>query len=109
MADKFIPNGDVAFQQMAGSFSRYIAEDPQRFAVTQADSDALAAAFANFSAALVSCRTGGTRSQHTTRAKDNARAEVERMIRRLALLIRANEAVDGQAKFLLKLRERQSR
>ena len=106
MAEKFIPNGDVAFDMMAYHFAQHIAQEPGRFAVSREDSDALSAAVAAYRAALQAARAPGTRSQGATYAKEQARAEAERHIRRLANLIRHNDAVDAQAKFALKLRER---
>lgn len=105
MADKFIPNGDMNFKVMADAFARCIARDPARFAVTQADAEALSQAVEKYRAAFQAAG-GGSRSRQTTRAKDEAREQAERIIRRLANLIRASESVDAPAKFELNLRER---
>lgn len=105
MSDKFIPNGDFDFAMMAEQFARSIASDPARFAVTQLDADALSTAVVNFRAALNAAR-GGSRSAVATRAKDEARESAERMVRRLAQVIRANDKIDAASKVLLSLRER---
>ncbi len=105
MSGKFIPNGDFDFAMMAESFARSIAKDPARFAVTQLDADALSVAVVNFRAALNAAR-GGSRSAVATRAKDEARESAERIVRRLAQVIRANDKIDAASKVLLSLRER---
>jgi len=106
MGEKFIPNGDVAFDQMAHNFAQDIAREPERFAIAQEDSDALSAAVAAYRAAFRAARAPISRSPRATRAKAEARAEAERHIRRLANMIRHNDAVDARAKHALKLRAR---
>jgi len=54
-------------------------------------------------------RSRGTARLCTTRAKDQARADAECIVRRLANTIRANDRVDAQARFDLGLRERATR
>jgi len=106
MADKFIPNGDMDFVMMAEKFARTIANEPARFTVTQADSDALSEAVVRYRTALNAARSGASRSPRTTRAKDSAREDAERHIRRLAHVIRVSEGVDSVAKASLNLRQR---
>lgn len=106
MGRKFIPNGDLDFLTMADVFARTIAGDPAQFAVAQKDSEALSAAVTAYRDALNVARMGGARSQVATRAKDEARADAERLIRRFANLIRANDEVDAAAKRSLQLGER---
>lgn len=76
MSKKFIPNADPEFSDMAFVFARTIAKDPQRFLVSQEDSDALTLAVRKFEDALQACR-GGQRSTAATRAKEIARDEAE--------------------------------
>jgi hypothetical protein len=109
MGGKFIPNSDIMFREMAGAFARIIAEDPARFAVAAGDSESLSAAVKLYQESLQATRSGGARSQHTTRAKNDARREAERLIRQVANQIRANVSVDAQAKFALNLHERSAR
>src|SRR5580692_2701299 len=105
MSDKFIPNGDFDFAVMAENFARHIAGEPVTFAVTQLEADALSAAVVNFRAALNAAR-GGLRSAAATRTKDEARQAAERIVRRMAQGIRANDKIAAAAKVLLNLRER---
>lgn len=105
MSKKFIPNADPEFSDMAFVFARTIAKDPQRFLVSQEDSDALTLAVRKFEDALQACR-GGQRSTAATRAKEIARDEAEQIIRRLASLIRASRTINPIDKMNLGLRER---
>jgi hypothetical protein len=106
MNKKFIPNGDLDFARMAEQFARGIARDPARFAVSQEDAQLLVAAAQTFRAALTTAHAGGARSQVATREKEHARVAAEEIIRRIARLIRANDAVDATARFELGMRER---
>src|SRR5262245_56279433 len=108
MSKKFIPNGDLDFVRMAESFTRSIADDPQRFEVTRADAEELSAVVARFAAAVQACRTSG-RSQAATLAKDEARADAERIVRRLGHLVRANLRLDAATKILVGIRQRQEK
>lgn len=104
---KFIPNGDMDFRRMAESFARAIAAEPARFAVSDDDAAALSKVVARYAEAFQAARGGGTsRSRAHTMAKDQARADAERIVRRLANTIRANDRVDAQSRLLLGLRER---
>lgn len=105
MGRKFIPNGDGDFATMAENFARTIAADPGRLGMAQGDSDALSAAVAAFGAALQEARFGG-RSAAATRAKDDARAAAERIIRPLGHLLRSNARIDAATKILLGIRPR---
>jgi len=105
MSEKFIPNGDFDFVMMAEHFARSIAAEPGRFAVAALDAEALSVAVVNFRAALNAAR-GGMRSAAATRAKEEARAGAEKIVRKMAAVIRVNERIDAAAKVLLGLRER---
>jgi hypothetical protein len=105
MSQKFIPNGDFDFVMMAEQFERTIATDPKRFAVTAGEAADLSAATAAYRVALNAAR-GAARTPMATRTKDAARAVVERIVRRMAAVIRVSDAVDAAAKGLLNLRER---
>jgi hypothetical protein len=106
MGRKFIPNGDLDFATMAEHFARNIAAEPGRYGVAKDDGDALSAAVAAYRAALQACRFGGERSAAATRAKDDARAEAERIIRRLGHLVRSNPRIDAATKILLGIQPR---
>jgi hypothetical protein len=105
MSEKFIPNGDLDFAAMAENFARHIAADPARYSVAQIEAEAVSVAVANFRAALNAAR-GASRSAAATRAKDEARDGAERIVRRLAQVIRANDRIDAASKVLIGLRER---
>jgi len=105
MSRKFIPNGDHDFVVMAEAFARNIVADPARFEVSQGDTDELASSVKEYRAALQACGSGG-RSAVATREKEEARADAEQIIRRLAHVIRANDKINAAAKVLLHLRER---
>jgi len=110
MSKKFIPNGDVDFVVMAENFARVVAEDPARVHVGADDSAALTAAVAKYRAALNACRAGkAARTAAATRAKEDARVEAERHVRRIAHGIRAARDVEGSVKVRLRLRERAAR
>lgn len=108
MSEKFIPNGDFDFAQMAEGFSRTLANDPARFALTREDVEALSTAVLAFRAALNTAR-GGSRSIAATLAKENARQAAEQIVRKLAAMIRANDKIDALSKEILGLRQRPAR
>src|SRR5689334_12082936 len=87
MGDKFIPNGDYPFSTMAGNFARVVARDPERFGLTVNDAEALVAAVGQFQAAFQQTKMSA-RSSVITRAKDDAREEAERLIKRALKFIR---------------------
>jgi hypothetical protein len=96
MGKKFIPNGDGEFMTMADNFARTVAKDPAGVGVDPADADTLIEAAAAYRAAYRAATTGGGRSRSTTAAKDAARETLEKIIRRLAHLIHANDKLDPQ-------------
>src|SRR5438067_13180172 len=106
MSKKFIPNGGQDFVTKAESFARTIAAEPEKFQVTQSDSDALSAAVAKFRAAIQANLYGG-RSGAGTEIKKQARADAVKIMRRLGNLIRSNESLDTVTKMLVGIRERQ--
>lgn len=100
---KFIPNGDLDFSEMAWRFAQGIAGDPRKFRTTQEDAAAVTEAVNHFRGALRQARPGGRRSgsMADTAAKDAARQEAERIIRRLAGAIRSNPEISAAHKALL--------
>lgn len=109
MADKFIPNGDVRFRDMATSFARAVAADPERVGLTRGDADEIATAVGAFQTALMLALQPSTRTQITAMERDAARAAAERVIRRHANVVRANPRVSAADKLALGLRVRSSR
>lgn len=103
MSKRFFPRSDDDFSTMAWSFALKIANEPARFGVSQADSDALGAAVDAYRAALQEARCGSVRGPFATRRKTEARKEAQRIIHRLAAVIRVSEQVDPAAKAMLKL------
>lgn len=109
MTKKFIPNGDADFAAMAEHFARAITAEPSRFDVPDTDARALNDAVGRFRAALTAARQNGTRSQVATAEKEAARAAAEKIIRRLAHVLRVNEKLDDVAMLSLGLRRRAAR
>lgn len=93
---KFIPSGDVAFQIMSRVFASHISAEPERFGISHDDAKELAQAVQRFHEAMAV--TLHTRSRSTTMQKTSARAEAEKIIRRLANVIRANPKLDFETK-----------
>lgn len=105
MAKKFIPNGDGDFLAMARAFANAIAGEPARFHISQEDAAALSDAVARFGETFEALRAGG-RSIVATATKEQARIGCEKLIRRVANQVRANESVDKFSRMKLGLRER---
>src|SRR5438477_12098858 len=105
MSDKWLPNGDMDFKTKAQSIARNIAEDPARFEVSDDESTELSALVARFGAALQECRWG-SRSRAATLIKEEARADAEKLLRRLGNMIRMNPRIAAATKVLLDLHER---
>lgn len=104
MSKKFIPNGDVDFGVMAHTFANTLAKEPARFAVSDDDAAAVRQAVDAFRESLQNGRQG--RSTVATAAKEQARLIAEKLIRRVANQVRANDALDLVTKMALGLRER---
>ncbi len=94
MAKRFIPNGNLDFLTMAGSFARTVESDPARYLVSDDEARALCAAVEEFRKTIHGHSTN-------TRAKDAARDEAKRLIMRISKRIRANDEVDDATRFAL--------
>lgn len=105
MTKKFIPNGDLDFKVMAEAFARNVAGDPARYAIAPDVVATMTAAVARYSETLNVARFTG-RSAPATAAKEEARAEAERILRRVANLLRADPSLDAAAKTVIGLGER---
>ncbi len=105
MSKKAIPNGDLDFATMAQTFANVIKREPERFEIAQSDAEQLDVAVNQYQAALQASRFG-TRSQASTRAKEDARFEAEQIIRRLRHLVRLNRKINASSKMLLGIHER---
>ena len=106
---KFIPDGDRDFAEMARHFARNIAKDPARFQLSEKDSGTIQMAVAKFRKALCVSLAKATRTQLTRMSKDDARAKLERIIRKYGNVIRVNDAIGSIDKTSIRVRERPTR
>jgi hypothetical protein len=106
MAGTFIPNRDEDFAQMAGQFQRTVAADEDRFGVSQDDLDALTASVSAFCEALKATQNVGTRNRSATYVKNEKRAQAERIVRRLASIVRGCDRLEAVDRLALGLRQR---
>ena len=103
---KFIPNGDTDFVTMAENFARQIASDPAKFFIDPQDAEELSSAVTKFRAAI-QARFGGGRSEAATRAKEDARLDAEKIVRRIGHLVRSNQKIDSATKITIGIHQRQ--
>ncbi|MEM6394116.1 MAG: hypothetical protein AAF797_15220 [Planctomycetota bacterium] len=105
---KFIPNGDPAFAEMAQRFASTLRGFPEKYNLPPEEMSAVAEAVEGFRGALQKARRGGVRSEGRgmTIAKDEARAAAERVIRRVAGVIRSDDRVSVADKQLLGIKPR---
>ena len=108
MSKKFIPNGDFDFAAMARGFAGAVAQERERVEVSAEDAEALTAAMSKYTEALRVCKYG-ERSAMTIRRKDDARAELEGIIRRIANAVRSNPRLDAVAKMAVGINPRSER
>ena len=109
MAGKFIPDSDSAFADMARTFATVIAQDPQKYFLDAAAAAEIGGAVARYRGALAVRYQRERRTPVATTRKDAARADAERVIRRYANLIRANDAIGLADKQRLAVRVRPAR
>ncbi len=107
---KFIPNGDGDFLLMARPFAAALGRRSATFEIDPDEAAAVGAAVQRFEAALLEARggtlrgttggiSGGRSSSKTlTLRKDEARKEAEKLIRRVAGLVRANDRIRASDK-----------
>ena len=108
MGKRFIPNGDTDFRQMADGFSATVARDPHRYGVGDEDARVMRAAVEEYMAAYQASKYG-SRSDATIRAKDAARAVAERLIKRVANVIRINENIDSETLYKIGMKRSDGR
>lgn len=109
MADKFMPNAEFAFRDMARNFARPISKDPQRYFLSAEAAAEIAKAAADFEAAL---RAAGPRNRRTPRDRaelQEARQRAKIVISRYANIIRANPQVGRIDKEMLGIKLRPER
>jgi hypothetical protein len=105
-SDKFIPNGDGAFAAKATVIARVIARDPARFMLSAGDAEQFTAAAREFREALSLARRISTRTKLTIMRKDEVRKTTERIIRKFANRIRANDQISAIDKAMIYVYER---
>jgi hypothetical protein len=103
---KFIPNADLPFAQMAESFAKHIASDPERFRVSNEESELLTRRVREFSEALLLASQADNRTTCTIVAKKAARKRAEELVRGHANLIRADGSISHKDKVALRITER---
>ena len=106
MSDKFIPNGDTKFADMAEAFARTVARDPRKFAVSEVDSEMLSRWAKEFRDALTLARGNGSRTPSAIGRKNETRKALEEIVRRLANVIRASDRISAADKRSVFIRER---
>jgi len=105
---EFVPRGDSDFALTARNFAVNIADEPETFGLTAEDAAAISETVSAFRAALYQAQLP-TCSSQTIRAKNEARASAEEVVRRYGNMIRANPDVPKAKKHLLRIRERPAR
>jgi hypothetical protein len=108
-SDKFIPDSDDQFADMARKFAGAISRDPGRFMLSSDDATKLVTAAKKFRDALALATRPATRTTITRMRKDDARVEAERIVRLYGNLIRVNPAIDRAAKIEIDVKERPTR
>ncbi len=103
---KFIPDSDSDFACMARNFASAIARDPARYFVSQEESAAITLAITKFREALTSTRNPVGRNAISITRKDHARAEAEKIVRRVGTRIRANDAISATARIAARVKVR---
>lgn len=108
-SDKFIPDSDHQFADMARTFAGAIARDPARFMLSSDDAKKLVDVAQKFRDALALSTRPATRTTITRMHKDEERVEAERIVRLYGNLIRANPGIDRAAKIQIDVKERPTR
>lgn len=95
MGKRLIPRQDLEFKTKAMTFSRAIADNPQRFGLRATDAQELQEAYERYHAAYQATQFG-KRSEQTSLAKREARAELEKRLKRCMLRVRSADNVGPQ-------------
>src|SRR5439155_27222756 len=103
---RFIPDGDPEFANLARAFAEQIASDPARFHLSDEDAQRIGQAVVEFRDALAKARHRHSRSMATTLLKDEARAKAEAIVRKYGNLIRLNDQISSADKIAVGVRER---
>ncbi len=108
-SEKFIPNGDHEFADMAHSFAQAIARDPGRFSLSSNDAEQITRAVTGFREARAVALRKTTRTPISIMRKDELRREAERVVRKYGSVIRANQQIDPIDKMTIGVKERPAR
>jgi hypothetical protein len=106
MADKFIPDRDIDFANMARIFARSIERHETHFNLSEHDLQIIDRAVTEFREKLGAATRPGTRTQYTIMEKDESRAKAEQVIRKYGRVIRADESISRSDKIALRMKER---
>ena len=106
MAGRFIPDSDSDFASMAKQFADQIAKDPDRYTLSDLDSELLTRKVKAFRDALATSKMRSTRTPDAICAKDHRRKEAEEIVRRLGRVIRASDQVSVPDKVRVYIKER---
>src|SRR5437870_3693526 len=93
-SQKFIPDRDSDFANMARIFASEIECEPARFGLSTDDAQIITQAVTTFREVLSVALSKGTRTKFTIMNKDEAREKAVRMIRKYANLIRVNDQIN---------------
>ncbi len=108
MGNRFIPDGDSAFESMARGFATTIAKDPEKYTLNAHDAEMLTRAVRTFEDARKQTARG-TRTIAAVRGKDDARKRAEEMVRRLGRIIRASDQISEPDKLAVFIHPRDPR
>jgi hypothetical protein len=106
MPDKWIPNGETDFLQCAEKFAKTLAADPQRYFIQPGDVKLLTRRLNEFHVARRQIDDAGRTITPSAIEKKDARLRVERLMRKLANLIRPNEEISTADKVALNIKPR---
>ncbi len=102
----FIPSGDLDLVEFAQVFGKSISDNQQLYQVSDEDAKTLVDAVERFCVATYAARHRASRSMSTTKKKDEARAELEKIIRKIARQVRVNDKLDSAARIALQMKDR---
>src|ERR1041385_2712782 len=105
-AEKFIPDSDREFAQMASAFASYVSNHPERFFLGETDVMRINRAVDAFCKAYMGTAQLHTRNRDKVCRKEHARREAEQIIREYANLFRPNKAISSVDKQVLRINER---
>ena len=106
---KFIPASDSDFAKMARTFANHIARNTEGFKISQEQSAELLSAVEKFREALTRTLLNDSAGPKATSLKNDARRELEKVIRATGRIVRACESLDDFDRLELNLSARPER